>query len=346
MKYAVLFHPGHNRVYFETALALSVSEFAIVSQKLSAACTDVCRESIQGVDYLTFQTERALTEADWRPVSALSFVYALFEVITMDGETVLKPLPRRRESFVDDGMSAMLKYTGKTNEIFTRMLINIAASSQDNTGRLRLLDPIAGKGTTLFEGLARGYDVYGIEIGDAVVNEAYHFVKRYLETARYKFDCASIKISGPNKSFTAQRHTFTAARTKEEMKAGGARTLELIAGNSAHAAVMHKKNFFNIIVGDLPYGVQHGNVTNEKQSAITRNPSQLLRACLPAWAAVLKPGGCMALSWNSNVLPRKQMEELLAAQGFEALNDDAYASLAHRVDQAIVRDVIAARKKA
>jgi len=342
--YAILHNPGHNRVYFETSRALSMAEFAIAAQNLAAGCTNVRRENIEGIDYVLFDTERAMTEADIRVVSELSFVYALYQVSELGSELVLKPIRKVCAEFVDEGIGAILKYTGKTNEIFTRMMINIAYYSQGSRENIRLLDPIAGKGTTLYEGLVKGYHVHGIEIGDTVVNEAVQFVKRFLEMARYKFTYAPLKISGPNKMFTAQRHTFEAARTKEAAKAGDTRKIGLIAGNSVYADRYYPKKYFDIIVGDLPYGVQHGNVTSEKQSSLTRNPAELLGACLPAWATVLKQGGALALAWNSNVLPRERMEVLLAANGFAVQKEEPYLQLAHRVDQAIMRDVVVAKK--
>ena len=99
-----------------------------------------------------------------------------------------------------------------------------------------------------------------------------------------------------------------------------------------------------MIVGDLPYGVRHGNVTNEKQSSLTRNPAQLLETCLPSWLEVLKPGGSIVLAWNSNVLPRERMERLFAEKGCSVKKDPPYLRFTHRVDQSIVRDIIAARK--
>lgn len=345
MTYAILYNPGHNRVYFETSLKLSLSEFSIVSQSFSTECRALCQQELGGIDYLSFETDNPLSPSDITAISHLSFFYALFQLEKMDGRTALLPISREKGDFIDRSMSAMLKYTGKTNELFTRMMINIAAASQGERDRLRLLDPIAGKGTTLYEGLIRGFDVYGIEIGGTVVNESYHFVKRFLETARYKYQDAAIRISGPNRSFSALRHTIQTAPTKEAVKNGEARTIELIAGNALYADSYFKKDFFDIIVGDLPYGVQHGNVTSEKQSSLTRNPSQLLAACLPAWKKVLKPGGAMVLAWNSNVLPRDKMERLLEQQGFTVNNSGAYLQFEHRVDQSIRRDVVAAQKR-
>ena len=343
-QYAILCNPGHNRVYFETSLKLSLSEFNIVAQKFSTKYEDMRRQNIDGIDYLTFQTMNELSPSDEKIISDLSFAYALFEIKMINGELYLKPIKKMKDDFVDESISSIMKYTGKTNEIFTRMMINVAFYSQSNSENIRLLDPIAGKGTTLYEGLIKGYNVYGIEISDRIVNESYHFVKRFLETARYKHEYSSAKVSGANKSFSASRHIFETAKTKEEFKNKNTRTIELVAGNSIYANKYYKKNFFDIIIGDLPYGVQHHNVTNEKQSSLTRNPAELLGACLPSWREVLKPNGIIVLAWNSNVLARKKIEQLLEDQGFNVKNDDVYLQFEHRVDQSILRDIIVAGK--
>jgi tRNA G10 N-methylase Trm11 len=153
-----------------------------------------------------------------------------------------------------------------------------------------------------------------------------------------------MKISGPNKSFSSLRHTFETAKSKEEFKRKNTKTIELIAGNSLYANKYYKKNYFDIIVGDLPYGVQHGNVTNERQTSLTRNPTELLNACLPSWLEVLKPKGIITLAWNSNVLPRNKMEQLFEEQGLIVKNDGPYLQFEHKVDQSILRDIIVAQK--
>ncbi len=344
MTYALLFHPGHNRVYFDTALSLSLSEFSVVAAKMPSSPCDMRVEDIEGLKFLLFETEKPLEKADTDILSDLSFLYAVFR-LTEGGAMI--PVAKTRKDFVDDSMSQILKYTGKTNEIFTRMMINLAVYSLDklpDNRPLRLLDPIAGKGTTLYEGLIKGYDVAGIEIGDTVVNESFHFIKRFFETAKYKFDHESLRISGPGKAFTALKHTFTVAPTKEDYKAKNTRTLELVAGNSLNARHFYKKNHFDVVVGDLPYGVQHGNVTGEKQSSLTRNPAELLTACLPTWNELLRTGGVIAMAWNVNVLDRYHAAKIFEKHGFSVLKEGVYESFEHRVDQAILRDIILAKK--
>ena len=345
-KYALLANPGHNRVYFEESKKLAASELELALPCLSVSCSGTAPAIWGGVYYLTFFAEAALASSDFAILSRLSFVYAIFEVVEQ-GETIgLIPCKMDDYAFVGSDIGTILKYTGKTNELFTRMMINCALFSAGESSCMgkRLLDPVAGKGTTLFEGLVYGMDVYCVEIGSRAVSDACRYLQKYLQTGKYKHSMKTERISGEGKSFTAERRRFELARNRDEAKRGMYRVFEMIAGNSCHANQFYRKGFFDIIVGDLPYGVQHGNVTNEGQSKLTRSPAELLRTCLPAWREVLRRGGVVALAWNVNVLPRTAIEQLLEEAGFTVLRGGVYERFQHRVDQAILRDLLLAQK--
>lgn len=339
-KYAILLNPGHNRVYFQQSQLLALCEMEIASAKISCTITDIEIVSICDVPYLTFNCEN-LNNEDGEVLGKLSFFYALFEI----SKDMFLPLPLPPFKYLDDGISSLLKYSGKTNESFTRMLINLAIFSGDFTKDIKLLDPLAGKGTTLFEGLICGYDVYGVEIGSKVVDEVHTFFRKYLEKEKFKHDIKEMKVSGANKSFSAKRYSFSFAKTKEEYKDNKLKNLEIISCNSVYVDKLYKKNNFDIIVADLPYGVQHSNVTNEKQSSFTRNPKELLSSCLPSWKEVLKPKGVIALSWNSFLTTREMVVNILEDKGFSVFKGGAYEKLEHRVDNSIKRDVVAAQKQ-
>jgi hypothetical protein len=165
MTYAIMYNPGYNRVYFESSLKLSLAEFSVAIGYGGAE-----HSNISGIEYLTFETDGELSPPELQTVFGLSFVYALFTIEYINGELYLKPVRRGGDGFVSESMSAILKYTGKTNELFTRMMLNVAYSSQKNTENIKLLDPVAGKGTTLYEGLIKGWNVYGVEISDGVAS--------------------------------------------------------------------------------------------------------------------------------------------------------------------------------
>lgn len=341
-QYALLLNPGHNRVYYKASQALSIAEFSILAQGMDCAPHDVQGKLMAGVYYLFFSAEGMLSDKDLEKLSRLSFVFALYQV---EG-ALLRPLPIPQVDLTGLNLSSQLKYMGKTNELFTRMMINVAVSScaMPEPERVVLLDPIAGKGTTLFEGLAMGFDCCGIEIGEKAAAEGYHYLKKYLEVARVKHVTNLQKQSGPNKSFTAKHYSVDLANKKEDVKNHRAQHWELVSGNAKYAEQFYGKNKFHVLVGDLPYGVQHGNVTGEKRGNLTRSPKELVRACLPAWKTVLKPGGALVLAWNTHVFPKAQFAALLEEAGFVVLLDGPYDQFSHQVDNAIMRDMIVARK--
>lgn len=343
-KYAILCHPGHNRVYYEAAKKLALAELTVLTRSLSVPCLDPQWEEIAGIGYVTFAAEAALSPVDWQLVSRLSFAYAMFAVPEAGALPCLHPVEKAFAAYMEDSFGSILKYTGKTNERFTRMLIQVAhaASGFAHEPCLRVLDPVAGKGTTLYEALSYGHHAYGIEVGERAAGDAYHYVKKYLETERYVHTAQVQKQSGPNKSFTATRYQFHIAKTRQEQKEGAEKILEIIAGNSVHARQFFPANYFHILVGDLPYGVQHGVVTQEKQSPMTRDPKLLLDGCLPAWREVLKPGGVAVFAWNRHVFSRDAMQDVLLRHRMRPLYPEL--DFSHRVDQAILRDVVIAQK--
>ena len=345
--YAILATSSHNRVYFESSKKLALCELTVALSKMSVECVEPTSFELANIFYLGFSASDSLSETDLKIMSKLSFCYAIFEVIEADEKKLLSPVAKSNYEYINPSISSILKYQGKTNEVFTRMLLNIAMLSTEfyNDDDINLLDPIAGKGTTLYEGLVAGYNCYGIEVAVKPSAESYHFMKKFLEIEKFRHNTKIERQSGPNKSFTATRHIIEIGKSKADFKERNTKFFEMITGNGAHANKFFRKNFFNLIVGDLPYGVQHGNVSNEKPSGMTRSPKELLFNCLRQWNYVLKVGGAIALSWNSFVLKREEFVEILEQFGFTPLNEGVYLELEHRVDQAIKRDIIVAIKK-
>ncbi len=96
-----------------------------------------------------FTVEWALTD---RQKAALLRASSLLALFALEGNS-LTPLMEgfSRGAFFD--MPAILKYKGKTNESFTRLLVNLAVFSAARAAfekRLTVLDPLCGKGTTFF----------------------------------------------------------------------------------------------------------------------------------------------------------------------------------------------------
>lgn len=336
MKIALLINPKHFKDYNTSAEKITFAEFSLHNKKNNNFATDLKIEDFGGLTYLTFNAEKITPEIN-EVLSKLSFVLGIFEC----NAEFLKPINKNFEYFVNNNISSLMKYSGKTNEAFTRLMLSVALASIENNDDICVLDPICGKGTTLFEALAHNIDCYGVEIAPKVVEESAVFLKKFLENDRLKFNFKREKFSGAGKSFKAEKFIFNITKTKENKNP---RHFEVVAGNTTHTDKYFKKESFDIILGDLPYGVKHSNITNEKQNSFTRSPKELLEASLSAWKTVLKPNGVLVISWNTFLLKKEDFKTLLEKNGFEMIDDESYNNFEHRVDQAINRDFIVARK--
>src|SRR6202035_5200533 len=100
-------------------------------------------------------------------LSNLSGVFALFE---RHGDQLLRPSELSPLDRWDDDLITIQRYSGKTNERFTKLLMNLAVVVDHggegfrSTGvRLRVVDPLCGRGTTLNQAVMYGFDAAGIE---------------------------------------------------------------------------------------------------------------------------------------------------------------------------------------
>jgi hypothetical protein len=75
---------------------------------------------------------------------------------------------------------------------------------------------------------------------------------------------------------------------------------------------------------------------------LARGPAALLHDALPVWHELLRPGAAMALGWNRKTLSRADLAELVVGSGFRVVHDADPDAFAHRVDRAILRDVLVA----
>jgi len=345
--YLILQNPGHNRVYYEQSRKLALAELIIASKRFASKCQDIEFVSIANINYLSFKVDNPINSNELLILSHLSFIFALFELMDIDEQKCLVPLAKVDYEYVDPKISNLLKYSGKTNELFTKLMVNIGLLSSDFEygDRIRLLDPMAGKGTTLFEASVCGFDAAGIEINKKSAHEASVFFKKYLETEKYKHSFAKRKVSGKHLPDTFEVQEFVYASTRDEYKQESSkRRLEIARGDAAYANQFFKKNSFHLLVGDLPYGITHGNRSKKHPASPSRNPLQLLTECLPEWNKVLKKNGILVLSWNTFVMSKQDLGQKLIDNGFSVFADNPYNDFEHRVDMSIKRDIIVAKK--
>jgi hypothetical protein len=343
MRYAMLILPSANRVYAESSVELTAAELEIFAGAvLGDGLTDIAPERIGGVPYVTFDSA-ALDERAVAFLANLSSIYALFAV---ENGGLLRPLPLYSLDRFDDDLITIPKYSGKTNEQFTKLLLNAtlmgsAFADQMLDRRFSVLDPLAGRGTTLNQAMMYGFDALGVDRDQQDYDAYSTFIQRWLKEKRIKHRTEQGPVRR-NHKVVGRRLQITLAANKAEYKAADTQRIDMVNSDTTRTLEFWKAGSVDLVVADAPYGVQHGSRTQGK--GLARSPIELLRDGAPVWAGALRRGGALGLSWNTNVADRDDAADVLADAGLEVVDSAAHRRLAHRVDQAIRRDVLIARK--
>jgi len=339
VRYALLMKPHANVRYRQSLEKLALNELALLLAAWNMEDASPRVETVAGEPFLVFETEQ-MTEEAWRDISRHS---AACFAAKVEGEALL-PIARSQCSTLPDEFPHVLKYKGKTNADFTYMMLHCAkaasafARSQE---KLRVLDPMCGKATTLMCALCEGNDAVGIDMDQKALQEADGYFERALKLHRIKHKRTQQSRTLPGGG-SAQAVLYAVAADAQAMKDGQTQSLEIIHGDAARASEMVKPGSVHLIVSDLPYGVQHAPKEGGGMSSLAR----LLRRVTPACAKALKKGGAAAFSFNLHTLPRKEVEQAMEAAGLEVLRDGPCADFSHWVEQAVDRDVVIAVKKA
>ncbi|MDN3717244.1 TRM11 family SAM-dependent methyltransferase [Vibrio breoganii] len=340
-QYAILANPGHNRIYFDTAVKIACSELKAILASMDIIVDEVLEKDIGLPAALVFETDKELDAQQLKRLSSSSIYYAIFQVVESG---LLKPLQPEAFNTFPESMSQILRYTGKTNEQFTRLMVNLGLSAaKTNSTRKCLMDPMCGKGTTLYEGLIQGLDVMGVEINAKWVQEIQTFIVKYMKNGRYKHKVTKEKRTGSAGKKIADGFVVNAAVNKEDFVKDLGQSMKLYAADTRIVNQIIKKNSCDVMVSDLPYGVQHGS-KSAKDTKMARSPLELIEEALPAWKSVLKPKGAIVLSFNEFTLKWTELAELFAEQGFEVQDKEPYTGYLHRVDQSINRNIFIAVK--
>ncbi len=330
MKLALKITPQRSTQYATMTAALAAPE--LLASPLRAAIHDLVPTTLAGQDYLLATVddnclESELMHAILSRLGAISEVYEYFERVGEEPGPFLRPLEPHFTPFVPLEMAEARRYRGKTNEIFTRVLLNVALFAgqygEQCTTRLRILDPLAGGGTTLFLALADGYDAFGIEHERQDVETTSVFVRQYLEGEHIPHK--EIDERGRR---AGRRYQFEIGRKGERKDT---RHLVLVNGDTCEADVHLREvpggSRVHAIVGDLPYGIQHFSEV-----------AALLKRALPVWERLLLPGGTLALAWNATRIERAEIVGLVEQHsGLHVRDDPPYTQFAHAVDRVIKR---------
>ncbi len=330
MKYCFQLLPHPNFHYREANRILGLNELTILLASLELDAPVVAEET-GGADFLTFDVPQLSDEQLERLARHSSLL-----LLCAQENGMLRPLSANRSAYLPSDLSEVLKYKGKTSAPFTRMMLNctlaLAGVPQDRPPLA--LDPVCGRGTTLFCALEMGWNAAGVDIDRIDLREAMTYFDRYCAHHHLKRTLKQSAETCGKASVPAA--VYTIADTKEHFVANDTRTLRLYNGDTALCDKLMKKTPADVIVGDLPYGVQHAPQMGRKPETFL----QLLERALPAWHRALRPGGAMALSYNVLTLPREKLASAIEKAGFTVMTGGVYDQFEHFVEQAVRRDVI------
>ncbi|HEX8511344.1 MAG TPA: site-specific DNA-methyltransferase [Propionibacteriaceae bacterium] len=336
--HVILLAPSSNRVYAGSADTLAAAELAVLLGEPAMEVVTIEPVTIAGVGYLRVAGD--LDDALRSAVGRLSTLFALFG--RTDGQ--LLPIEVAKPDLFDEDLVTIPKYPGKTNEQFTRLLLNVTLASlpRPSTGPLSVLDPLCGRGTTLSTGLMLGHEVAGVE-GDLKAVEAYAaYLKTYLRRKRIKHTAEMTPVRREGKSLGRRLDVeVTPPGTDRRLR------LTVFSGDTRQSPELYGKRRFDAIVADAPYGVVHGSHTDVRgvSGKRDRSPAGLIGEAIQGWAGQLKRGGALGLSWNTFGLTRERLTTLAEDAGLVARSSGPYTRFAHRVDSAISRDVFVAVKE-
>lgn len=330
---ALALAPQRSTLYGNLVRFLAAPE--VLASPLAPRLRDWERRRLGGQDYLLLDLDGGLTDRDRALLARLATVGAAHEYFARVGDVagpLLRPLEPAWTPFLPVELVETRRYQGKTSELFTGVLLNLAlfagAFADRLDQRLRILDPLAGGGTTLFSALLRGYDAVGIEREREDIASTDTYVQQFLRGVGVPFTRLDERVRG-----AGRRYLFTIGRRDDT------RALGLILGDTYDTprllAGLPGGARFHAVVADLPYGIQHqGQV------------AALLERALPLWADALLPGGTVALAWEASRLRRPAAIELVQAHpGLRVLDESPYDALEHPVDRQIKRrDVLVIRR--
>jgi hypothetical protein len=341
--YAILLAPASNRVYAGEAAELVAAELSVLLASVDRDAGPIERLELGGVGYLTLDLPRdpVVDQA----LGRASAVLAAYELV----DDLLRPIAVPRPDRFEDDLVTIPKYPGKTNEQFTRLLLNVtlAAGRRSAPGPATVLDPMSGRGTTLTTAWLLGHHGYGVESDAKAVDAQATFLRTYLRRKRLKHRLTTAPVRRDGRSIgrrlDAQVHPPDGGQTLE---------LTVFTGDTRDSAALYGKRRFDVVVTDAPYGIVHGSQRRDPgttrggaksgRGGRDRSAADLLAEAVPIWTRQLKPGGALGLSWNTYGLRREDLAEIASHAGLEPLNEGPFVRFRHRVDSSIHRDVFVA----
>lgn len=336
-RYALLTRESSNRVFGSAAPEMLLAEVLAIGKHLSAGISDTEPMALGGMSYVCFDS--VLGDTDRFILSNLALARGLFEFVeATPGAAALRPLDITPLEWFPSDLITIQRYRGKTNEQFTHLLVNLTlaesleAHARASAGkRVRLFDPVAGRGSTLNRGLVYGFDVGGVELDDTSVDQYKTFLTTYLKDRRVKHKAETERIR-------KGKHAGTSAFDVSIRPGSSGQHVRLARASTEQTRGLFAGAKFDVLVGDLPYGIRH----KSSSKALDRSPTDLVQGAIDSWRSVMSPRASLGLSWNTKTMPREQLTEVLTENGFVVTAHPR--SFEHVVDRQITRDLLVAVK--
>ena len=340
----VLRAPSANRVYASRSGALAVAEARWVLGAHLGRSIDVHEHTVGGMDALRIEGADLGEGPALQLLGSLSSTLGVLESVPeVPGQAgpllrpVELPVPLRHP----DDLETVLRYPGKTNEQFTALLVNLACAlstrrSSLADGSLTLLDPLCGRGTTVNRALRLGLSPLGAEIDRKDVEAYRAFLSTWLRTHRYKHTVTEGRLTLRGRQL-GTRIDAELAPDKQAQREGRGQRLTVFGCDTRELPHLLPARSVDAIVGDLPYGSQHGG---RSSAGWQRSPLDFLTEAAPGWRSLLRDGGGMALAINRRTLSHAEARAALDGAGLRVISADG--AFRHRVDQSIDRDVLLA----
>ncbi len=210
------------------------------------------------------------------------------------------------------------------------------------TDRLHVLDPLCGRGTTLNQALMYGWHAAGVDVDERDVEAYAAFLPRWLKEKRLKHTAGTSRLRRDGRTLGRR---FDADAGRRQGGVGGRRHDHGERGAGRHPRDADHLPGRRASTRSSPTRRTACSTAAGRAAALHRSPLDLLADAVPGWATVLRPGGAIGIAVNLRTSPRAETCAVLADAGLEPVDTPAYRGFEHRVDQAILRDVVVAIKR-
>ena len=274
-------------------------------------------------------------------LSNLSSLHALFEV---DDDGRFRAVSCAPRQVLDEDLVTIQRYAGKTNEAFTHLLVNLALAASGDAfarllagERLRLLDPPAGGAPRSTGPRSTGWTPAASSSTSATWRPTTSSSRPGCKDKRLKHTVERATLRKGRAGAGPPRHDHLRRR-----QGRGARTGWSTSCTTTRAAARDHftARSMDVLVCDLPYGVQHGSRPAPARS--TAAPSGCWRRPCPCGSTCSSPGAAAALAWNRRTLAAAPAGRAGRGRRASTVLAAERRLFVHRVDRSITRDVLVA----